>query len=64
LEDLSPEALREIDSDLPVEALATLQPEASVRSRESFGGPGPTAMEAQIRRCRELLEEKHFTHFH
>jgi argininosuccinate lyase len=64
LEDLSPEALREIDPDLPVEALATLQPEASVRSRESFGGPGPTAMEAQITRCRELLEEKHFTHFH
>lgn len=49
LEDLTPERLRAIAPEVPVEALAVLKPEDSVRRRESYGGPGPKAMDEQFR---------------
>jgi argininosuccinate lyase len=48
LEELDEARLREIAPEVPVEALSVLQPEESVRRRESIGGPGPHAMEAQL----------------
>lgn len=64
LEDLSADVLAALAPDAPAEALAVLQPEESVRRRESFGGPGPKAMEEQLSRCRTLLEDPHFSNFH
>jgi len=60
LEELTPESLQEIAPEVPVEALAVLQPEGSVRRRESLGGPGPNAMNAQLAHARTLWETKGF----
>jgi argininosuccinate lyase len=48
LEELDEARLREIAPEAPAEALRVLQPEESVRRRESLGGPGPHAMEKQL----------------
>ena len=56
LEELTPETIAEIAPEVPVEALAVLQPEGSVRRRESLGGPGPNAMDAQLAHARRLWE--------
>lgn len=60
LEDLTAETLSEIAPEVPIEALTILQPECSVRRRESLGGPGPKAMDAQITHARRLWETKGF----
>lgn len=60
LEDLTEVSLREIAPEVPVGALAVLSPEGSVRRRESLGGPGPTAMAAQIAHARRLLDRAGF----
>jgi argininosuccinate lyase len=60
LEDLTAERLAQIAPEVPAEALAVLQPEGSVRRRESLGGPGPNAMAAQLAHARRLHEETGF----
>jgi argininosuccinate lyase len=60
LEDLTEASLAEIAPDVPSEALTVLQPEESVRRRESLGGPGPKAMSAQLEHARDLLEAPGF----
>lgn len=60
LEDLTVETLSQIAPEVPAEALGVLKPEDSVRRRESLGGPGPSAMTAQIAHARKLLEERGF----
>jgi len=60
LEELTSETLAEIAPEVPVEALAVLQPAGSVRRRESLGGPGPNAMDAQIAHARTLWETEGF----
>jgi argininosuccinate lyase len=60
LEELTPETLAAIVPEVPVEALAVLQPAGSVRRRESLGGPGPAAMVAQLAHARKLLETEGF----
>lgn len=60
LEDLDAVTLAEIDPTIPVAALEVVQPEVSVQRRESFGGPGPKAMEAQIKRAQTLVEARGF----
>ncbi len=62
LEELTPETLAEIAPEVPVEALAVLQPEGSVKRRESLGGPGPVAMDAQLAHARNLWETEGFHH--
>lgn len=63
LESLSAEQLASIAPDIPADALEVLSPESSVRRRESFGGPGPVAMEAQLARADELHGERGFARF-
>lgn len=60
LEDLTVEQLRQIAPEVPAEALSVLQPEDSVRRRESLGAPGPTAFAAQLAHARRLLESDGF----
>jgi argininosuccinate lyase len=60
LEDLTPETLKQIAPEVPAEALAVLLPEASVRRRESLGGPGPKAMAAQLEHATRILETTGF----
>jgi argininosuccinate lyase len=60
LEELSAEALAEISPEVPPEALKVLQPEDSVRRRESLGGPGPKALAAQIAHAKRMLETSGF----
>jgi len=60
LEDLTEETLAEIAPEVPVDALAVLQPEGSVKRRESLGAPGPKAMEAQLAHARRLWESEGF----
>ncbi len=60
LEDLDAATLHAINAAIPVEALSVLKPEDSVRRRESFGGPGPKAMAAQIERAKAIFEERGF----
>lgn len=60
LDDLDEAILKEIDPEIPAAALGVLKPEDSVKRRESFGGPGPKAMEQQIARATELFEERGF----
>ncbi|HVL39022.1 MAG TPA: argininosuccinate lyase [Fimbriimonadaceae bacterium] len=60
LEDLTPERLRAVAPEVPVEALQVLRPQDSVRRRESFGGPGPKAMQAQLEMARSCLEMSGF----
>jgi argininosuccinate lyase len=60
LEELTAESIAEIAPEVPVEALAVLQPAGSVRRRESLGGPGPAAMDAQLAHARRLWETQGF----
>jgi len=60
LEELTEETLAQIAPEVPVEALSVLQPEGSVRRRESLGAPGPNAMNAQIAHARALWEAEGF----
>jgi argininosuccinate lyase len=56
LEDLTAERLAELAPEVPAAALSVLQPEDSIRRRESLGGPGPKAMEAQLAHARRVYE--------
>jgi len=60
LEELTAESLASIAPEVPAEALAVLQPAGSVQRRESLGGPGPLAMDAQLEHARGLLETQGF----
>lgn len=60
LEDLSVDKLRELAPDIAPEALSVLSPESSVGRRESYGGPGPKAMQTQIEHARRLLSTTGF----
>jgi argininosuccinate lyase len=60
LEDLTPEMLANVAPEVPVEALSVLQPEGSVKRRESLGGPGPNAFQAQLDHARRLWETSGF----
>lgn len=60
LEDLTACDLAEIDTRLPVSVLASLSPEASIASRESYGGTGPRAVAQQLAEAQKLLEEPSF----
>jgi argininosuccinate lyase len=54
LEQLDAAALNSVAPEAPAVALEVLKPERSVASRESYGGPGPKAMEEQLARARSL----------
>ncbi|AIE85687.1 argininosuccinate lyase [Fimbriimonas ginsengisoli] len=56
LEDLTEAQLAQIAPGVPKEALSVLQPEDSVRRRESLGAPGPNAMATQLAHARRMLE--------
>lgn len=56
LEDLTEETLAQIAPDVPKGALSVLQPEDSVRRRESLGAPGPKAMDAQLAHATRIFE--------
>lgn len=60
LEDLDEPTLKAIAPSIPTEALGVLQPEDSVRRRESYGGPGPKAMETQLSLAQELVDDRGF----
>ena len=60
LEDLTPEMLAEIAPGVSPEALGVLSPSGSVRRRESLGGPGPKAMDAQIEHAKRIIAEQGF----
>jgi argininosuccinate lyase len=60
LEELTAEKLAELAPDVPAEALKVLSPEASIARRESYGAPGPKAMQAQLEHARQLLETTGF----
>jgi argininosuccinate lyase len=60
LEDLTVETLAQIAPEVPAEALSVLQPEDSVRRRESLGGPGPNAMQVQLAHARRIHETTGF----
>ena len=61
LEDLTETTLHEIDPEIPTDALGVLQPAGSVRRRESYGGPGPKAMEEQVSHARSLFKQPGFS---
>jgi argininosuccinate lyase len=61
LEDLNESILAEIAPEIPSEALNVLQPEDSVRRRESYGGPGPKAMAQQLGLATELHKDRGFS---
>lgn len=60
LERLDAKLLAEIAPEVPASALKALKPEQSVRRRESYGGPGPNAMQAQLRHASKLLKHRGF----
>ena len=60
LEDLSAESLAEIAPEVPSEALTVLQPAGSVKRRESYGAPGPKAMQIQLDHAKLVLENTGF----
>lgn len=60
LDRLDAERLRLVAPEAPAEVLEALKPERSVRSRESFGGTGPRAFGAQLRRAGLLLRREGF----
>ncbi|RYG33222.1 argininosuccinate lyase [bacterium] len=60
LEDMTPAILSEIAPEVPAEALGVLSPEGSVGRRNSLGGPGPQAMEAQLAHARRMFETAGF----
>ncbi len=60
LEELTPEALREIAPEVPKAALDVLTPEGSLARRRSFGGPAPEASRAQLARAQTLSAAESF----
>jgi len=60
LEDLNAERLQQIAPEVPPEALGVLSARSSVDRRNSLGGPGKRAMEAQIQHAKTLYEERGF----
>lgn len=60
LDDLDETILKEIAPEITSDALGVLKPEDSVRRRESFGAPGPNAMEKQIEQAKALFEDRGF----
>lgn len=56
LEDLDKDLLNQLAPEAPESVLKQLQPEASVRARESYGGPGPRAMKEQLDHTKQLLK--------
>ncbi len=60
LEELTASVLAEIDPEIPAEAISVLQPEQSVARRESFGGPGPKAMDVQVAHAQAIFAERGF----
>lgn len=60
LDDLDEAILNEIAPEITSDALDVLKPEDSVRKRESFGAPGPKAMEKQIEQAKALFEDRGF----
>lgn len=55
--------LMEIAPEIPRQALTVLSPKSAVQRHESFGGPGPKAMNAQIRRAKSLWAKTGFKEF-
>lgn len=60
LEDLDAKILGEICPEIPADALNVLRPEDSVRRRESFGAPGPKAMDVQLAQAKKVFESRGF----
>jgi argininosuccinate lyase len=56
LEDLDEVRLKEISPEVPAEALELLHAEGSVRRRESYGGTGPKAVDAQLAHAQSLVD--------
>jgi len=63
LHQLTGSRLAEIAPDLPRQALTVLSPSGAVRRRESFGGPGPKALNVQLRRAKALAAKPGFKEF-
>lgn len=61
LEDLTAEDLARLAPEAPGEALAALKPERSALARNSVGGPGLKAMQAQLRRADKRLKAPGFS---
>jgi argininosuccinate lyase len=60
LEDLDASILHEICPEIPTDALGVLKPEDSVKRRESFGAPGPKAMDVQLAQASKVYESRGF----
>ena len=60
LEDLDAAELALLAPDAPPDTINVLQPEGSVASRESYGGPGPNAMREQLEHAARMLGETGF----
>jgi len=63
LHQLTGSRLMEIAPEIPRQALTVLSPKGAVQRHESFGGPGPKAMNAQIRRAKSLWTKQGFKEF-
>ncbi|MBW7926969.1 MAG: argininosuccinate lyase [Fimbriimonadaceae bacterium] len=61
LEDLTAEDLAKLAPEAPPESLAALKPERSALARNSYGGPGLKAMQAQFRRADKRLKVPGFS---
>jgi argininosuccinate lyase len=60
LEDLDEKILHEICPEIPADALNVLKPEDSVNRRESFGAPGPKAMDVQLAQAKKVFGDRGF----
>jgi argininosuccinate lyase len=60
LEDLDQDRLRQVAPAVPAAALGVLDPQASVERRESYGGPGPNAMDEQLQLAKSIFAERGF----
>lgn len=63
LHQLTGARLAEIAPEIPRQAVTVLSPKGAVERRESFGGPGPRAMAAQLRRAKTLAAKPGFKEF-
>lgn len=57
LDDLTADQLAQIAPEVPAAALSVLQPEDSVKRRDSYGAPGPTAIAVQIEHAKRLAAD-------
>ncbi len=60
LEDLTAHDLAKLAPEIPAEAVVVLKPERSALSRNSYGGPGLRAMQAQFQRADKRLKAPGF----